>query len=105
MVISGSTGITKNLEWNVIGEIIDQEVNAGKHKIALVLYHNSFENKENWEGDYGSTFMKRLNSYLSMLQPVEVMLEDGGIVKYNYKAEVYFMDFLESDGRDSIKTD
>ena len=40
-----------------------------------------------------------------MLQPVEVMLEDGGIVKYNYKAEVYFMDFLESDGRDSIKTD
>ena len=104
MVISGSTGITKNLEWNVIGEIIDQEVNAGKHKIALVLYHNSFENKENWEGDYGSTFMKRLNSYLSMLQPVEVMLEDGGIVKYNYKAEVYFMDFLESDGRDSIKT-
>ncbi|QJT70067.1 hypothetical protein SynMITS9220M01_054 [Synechococcus phage SynMITS9220M01] len=104
MVISGSTGVTKTLEWNVIGEIIDQEVNAGKHKIALVLYHNSFENKENWEGDYGSTFMKRLNSYLSMLQPVEVMLEDGGIVKYNYKAEVYFMDFLESDGRDSIKT-
>lgn len=105
MVVSGSTGSTKNLEYKIIGEIIDQEVNAGKHKVALVLYHNSFENKENWESDEGSTFIKRVNSYLSMLQPVEVMLEDGGIVKYNYKAEVYIMDFLEDDGRQNIKID
>jgi hypothetical protein len=40
-----------------------------------------------------------------MLQPVEVMLDDGGIVKYNYQAQVYFMDFLEDDGRQNIKTD
>ena len=105
MVVSGPTGHTKNLEWSVIGEITDQEVNAGKHKVALVLYHNSFENKEKWEGDYGTTFLKRLNTYLSMLQPVEVMLDDGGIVKYNYQAQVYFMDFLEDDGRQNIKTD
>ena len=105
MVISGSTGITKNLEWNVIGEIIDQEVNRGKHKIALVLYHNTFANKENWEGDYGSTFMKRLNSFLSMLKPVKVKLDDGGVIEYNYKVDVYIMDFLEDDGRQSIKTD
>ena len=74
MVISGSTGITKNLEWNVIGEIIDQEVNAGKHENCSGSHHNSFENKENWEGDYGSTFMKRLNSYLSMLQLLRLCL-------------------------------
>ena len=105
MVISGSTGATKTLLWNSVSEIDDQEVNASKHKVALVLYHNSFENKEKWEGDYGSTFINLLNNYLSMLQPVEVMLEDGGIVKYNYQAEVYIMDFLEDDGRQSIKTD
>jgi hypothetical protein len=105
MVISGSTGSTKTLLWNAVSEIDDQEVNAGKHKVALVLYHNSFENNEKWEGDYGSTFINLLNNYLSMLQPVEVMLEDGGIVKYNYQAEVYIMDFLEDDGRQSIKTD
>ena len=104
MVISGATGSTKNLEWNVIAEIIDQEVNAGKHKIALVLYHNSFEYKEKWEGDYGSTFIKRLNSYLSMLQPVKVKLDDGGVIEYKYKAEIYIMDFLEDDGRQNIKT-
>ena len=105
MVISGSTGATKTLLWNSVSEIDDQEVNANKHKVALVLYHNSFENKEKWEGDYGSTFINLLNNYLSMLQPVEVMLEDGGIVKYNYQAEVYIMDFLEDDGRQNIKID
>jgi len=105
MVVSGSTGSTKNLEYKVIGEIIDKEVNTGKHKIALVLYHNSFENKENWESDEGSAFMKRLNTYLSMLQPVKVKLDDGGVIEYNYKAEVYIMDFLEDDGRQNIKTD
>jgi|TARA_R100000027_G_scaffold59066_1_gene49232 hypothetical protein len=104
MVVKGSTGSTKNLEYKVISEIIDKEVNAGKHKVALVLYHNSFENKENWESDEGSLFINRMNTFLSMLQPVEAKLEDGGIVKYNYQLEVYIMDFLENDGRENIKT-
>ena len=105
MVISGSTGSTKSLLWNVAAEIQDQEVNAGKHKIALVLYHNSFANKENWEGDYGNKFISLLNFTLGNSEAVEVMLEDGGVVKYKYQAKIYMMDFLEDDGRQSIKTD
>lgn len=104
MVITGSTGASHSLEYRILSEIIDSEVNQGKHKIVLIAYHNSFENEENWESGEGSTFINRMNTILSKLKSVKVILEDGGIVEYNYQLEIYVMPHLVDDGRQKIKT-
>jgi len=104
MVVTGSTGASHSLEYRILSEILDKEANASKHKIALVVYHNTFENKDNWENNEESKFINRMNDILSNHKPVKVMQNDGGIVQYDYQFEVYVMPHLEDDGRQNIKT-
>ena len=104
MVVTGSTGCDMRLEHRIISEIIDSQVNGNKYKIALIVYHNSFKNEEMWENGGQSKFMNRMKTILSNHKPVKVILDDGGIIEYNYQLEVYVMQHLMDDGRENIKT-
>lgn len=97
MVVSGSTGSSKNLECAMLSELTD-EVNDKKHKIAFVLYHNKCENKTKWDNKEKSLFINKMQKTLNKMKPIEVELPDGGKVFYDYTMSVHYMEFLESDG-------
>ena len=104
MVVYGSTGASKTLETNITSQLIDDEVNGSKYKLALVIYHNKFEFKDQWEKNERSEFVTKIKKILKKMGPVKVKMEDGGEIFYEYQFEIYEMPFLEDDGSSVIKT-
>jgi hypothetical protein len=104
MVVYGSTGASKTLETNITSQLIDDEVNGSKYKLALVIYHNKFEFKDQWEKNECSEFVTKIKKILKKMGPVKVKMEDGGEIFYEYQFEIYEMPFLEDDGSSVIKT-
>ena len=104
MVVYGSTGASKTLETNITSQLIDDEVNGSRYKLALVIYHNKFEFKDQWEKNERSEFVTKIKKILKKMGPVKVKMEDGGEIFYEYQFEIYEMPFLEDDGSSVIKT-